>query len=304
MKPVASRWLSRVIVALLATGALSVSAAASPPSEIAVLDRVTTFSTNRSGVALVELEQPITLQLAGNGNGIPGFEAEGESDVAGLLIRSADAAAGQGPEYLLMRTPTNFEANDEITIGSVPDVGICSACPMPAGRYLIYVLATGSLDITLRIPDLPPSEDEEQEPIPLSPVDADIKTPTATDVRLPGSTARVWSAGSTGQLTGAGAHILLTTLEGPTNTHSSVAFGTCSYDAEGPPLGIVTPACLGGSHRFGGLLNRSETDYSVTRLEYFRPMPQGESGLGAYADVVGASEDFAVTAIWLPFDQP
>jgi hypothetical protein len=261
-----------------------------------VLGSRTTLAGKGPGYVDLRIPTDVAIDLRVDDGAIAGFQAEGGSSVTGMLLTTRDRATRPGLVYLAMALPDDFQALREVSVTSMPKGGRCEVCPLPSGDYRLYLLADGPAEVTLDVVG-PAGRKVEYRASPLA---ADIQSPEAADVALPNDTGRLWSAAASGELTTPGALISLSYLEGPANEAANVvAFGSCTYDGDGPPQGVALPGCPGGSHKLGGLLNRIQTEYGVARVELALPVATGSSSMGAYADVVGASGTFGMTGIWL-----
>ena len=286
---------SVLVLGLLSAPELSVAQADHGPP-IAVLGSRTTLTGGGPGYVELRVPADVMIDLRVDDGEIAGFQAEGGSSATGMLLTTRDRATRPGPVYLAMAMPDDFQAIRESSVTSLPGGGRCDVCPLPRGDYRLYLLADGPAEVTLDVAG-PVGRKVEYA---ASPIAADIQSPKASDFSLPNDAGRLWSAAAAGELTTPGALISLSYFEGPANEAANViAFGSCSYDGDGPPLGVAIPGCPGGSHKLGGLLNRIQTDYGVARVELVLPVATGSSGMGAYADVVGASGTFGMTGIWL-----
>lgn len=292
----------RALVAssVLILGLLSAPELAAAPARqgqpVAVLGSRTTVTGQGPGYVELRVPADVTIDLRVDDGEVAGFQAEGSSSVTGMLLTSRDRATKPGPVYLAMAMPDGFEAFREVSVTSSPKGGRCEVCPLPRGDYRLYLLSDGPAEVTLEVVE-PEGRSAEYAASPLA---ADVRSPKAADVALPNDTGRLWSAVASGELTTPGALISVSYFEGPANAAANVvAFGSCSYDGDGAPLGVALPGCPGGGHKLGGLLNRIQTDYGVARVELVLPVAAGASSMGAYADVVGTSGTFGMTGIWL-----
>ena len=268
----------------------------------ATMTRTTIIEGDRSGKVVLELTKPATIDFTRTAAETPAFEIAGSDASAGLLITSADDPGGvNAPMYLGMSFPSESRGQREFAVTNGPgDETFCDTCPLPAGRYAVYLLTQEQVSLTVSIEAAGLSESPTT--YQAAPVDADFVIPENTVSEPSEDSVRYWSAYAAGELRGRGTFIHLYFMEGEaTPVANIVARGSCWYGASGPAQGVVGPGCPGGSHHFDGLSVDIQGPYSVARMEMTYPLPPSRSGVGAYAGVLGNTGVFGLTAIWLPF---
>lgn len=303
------RITSRALAALLAASCSAVvltapapaAAARTTPQQLAGTTRIVGDSTTATWVTVPQ-EASFTWKLGPN----PDVTIEGGGRMAGIFITEPDFE-DSGRVFALMGRASfcrdrgcTSEDSYQFLTGENPDEPPMHEFVLPAGRYLLYLIADGApVSVTLRLHGLT----GKTKLVPRSPVDAELHVPTP-ETEVMGPEKKVYWFGDAGTLDADGG-LVAGAMSVETKNWSRGSWGSClQRDVLEPEPVVYSPACPAGASARTTVGSTVPGDKHIHDTSIWTVAPGGRWGLGMDYIAVAEVQKVAAVTLYLPYQVP
>ncbi|HYO60962.1 MAG TPA: hypothetical protein VEU29_03585 [Actinomycetota bacterium] len=303
------RMTSKTLTALLAalcsavvlTAPAPAAAARTAPPQLAGVTRIVGDTTSAMWVT-VPHKASFTWKLDEN----PDVRIDGGGRMAGVVITEGDFGdrgrlfAMMGRASFCRARGCTSEDTHQFLTGQNPHQAPSDKFVLPAGRYLLYLIADGApASVTLRLHGLP----GKARIVPRTPVDAEVHVPTP-QTEVMGPDEKVYWFGDAGTID-ADAGLIAGAMSLDTKNWSRGSWGSCLQRVvlEPEPVGY-SPACPAGASARTTVGSPVPGDQHIHDTSIWNVAPGGRWGLGMNYVAVADVQSVAAVTLYLPYQVP